>query len=72
MKETEFVTHKQWQSYALRIEKANLRDHGTSLSFSYFAKKARNHIIEIQDDRKGMIVTKGWQKTMKEESIKTY
>ena len=63
--DTEFVTHLQWQSYAKRIERANLKASGTSLTFTGIAHRASGYIVEIWDDEGGMIVRKGWREAMK-------
>ena len=64
---SEFVTHRQWDGCARRIERKNLELHGSSLTSSGIARKANDFIIEIQDDQKGMMVKKGWRDAMKAE-----
>jgi hypothetical protein len=64
--ETECITHAQWYGYARRIEKANLRRAGRSLTFSCIAAQANRFIIELYD-KDTMIVRKGWRDAMKAE-----
>lgn len=64
---TEFVTYRQWDSYAMRVEKANIKREGRSLTAGGIANRARFWIVEIQDDKKGMIVAKNWREAMKTE-----
>jgi hypothetical protein len=61
--DTEFITHRQWDNYAKRIEKRNLRQHGSSLTFTGISRRASGFIVEIRAE--GMIVYKGWRETMK-------
>ena len=63
--EHEVVTWKQWESYAKRIEKRNLKAHGISISFSGIERYARHHIVEEYTDQKASLVKKGWRDTMK-------
>lgn len=63
--ETEVVTHRQWDSYATRIERKNLREHGRSLCRTAIARRAYDHIIEIREDT--MIVRPGWREAMRTE-----
>lgn len=62
--EPEYVTFREWDSYARRIERANLRRDGRSLSFTGIAARAQKHIIECQ--RGGMVVRPGWRQAMRE------
>lgn len=66
--DTEFVTDAQWDSYAHRVMSANLKRDGHSLSPSGIARRANTFIVDIQSDRKGMIVKKGWREAMKQAS----
>jgi len=61
----EFVTNQQWDSYARRIERANLRARHSSLTASAIARRASAHIVEIQPDHKGMFVRPGWHEAMR-------
>lgn len=65
MAETEFVTHRQWDSYAKRIERRNLRQFGRSLTFTGIACRANSYIVEIRSE--GMIVRPGWRAAMQTE-----
>lgn len=67
MTQTEFVTDRQWDSYATRIEQSNLKQLGRSVTRSGIARRAQSFIVEIQPDRRGMIVKKGWRKAMRKE-----
>ena len=62
---TEFVTHNQWDRYTNRVMRENCKVHGSSLSPAGISHLAHPFIEEIQDDRKGMIVKKGWREAMK-------
>jgi TFIIF-interacting CTD phosphatase-like protein len=64
---TEYVTYKQFDSMAKRIEKKNLKQYGRSLSFSGIARRAYSYIVELQDDHKCMIVKEGWREAMKKD-----
>jgi len=64
---TETVTFAQWDNYAKRIERKNLRECGRSLTFSGIANRANRFVIDIQPDHKVMIVKKGWREAMKQE-----
>ncbi len=64
----EYITYQQWENYAKRIERKNLREKGTSLSFSGIAMRANKHIICIEHDTNILIVKPGWRKRMKENS----
>ena len=63
----EFVTRKQWDGYARRIEKKNMKEHGHSITFSGIARNANSYIVEIELDSGGMWVKKGWRKAMREQ-----
>jgi hypothetical protein len=65
MEDTEFVTDEKWFGYAMRIEKRNLKERGSSLTFTGIARRARKYVIEIRDN--GAIVRKGWRKAMDTE-----
>ncbi len=65
--DTEFVSHQTWDSYARRIERENLNATGTSLTAASISRRAKHHILDVQTDQGGMIVTKGWRKTMRRE-----
>ncbi len=67
--ETEFITHRQWDNYAKRIEKRNLRQHGSSLTFTGISRRASGFIREIRAE--GMIVYKGWREAMKTQQPDT-
>jgi len=62
---TEYVTSKQWESYAKRLERKNLKENGRSLTFIGIASGANGHIVEIQSDNGLMIVSSGWRESMK-------
>ncbi|MBE0427776.1 MAG: hypothetical protein IBX72_14170 [Nitrospirae bacterium] len=66
MQTAEFVTFKRFDSYAKRIERKNFKRYGHSLSFSAIARRANDFIVEIQSDRKGMLIRKGWRQAMAE------
>lgn len=61
--ETEFITHEQWDNYARRIERENLKKHGRSLSFSGIGRRASACIVDIQE--RGMVVQVGWRQVMR-------
>jgi len=67
--ETELVTYKQWDNYAMRIFNANMRRDHRSLSWGGIASRAQSFIIEIQIDRDVMIVRKGWRAAMRGDLI---
>jgi hypothetical protein len=65
---TVFVTHKQWESQQKSIMRANLKAFNRSLSCA--GMRAGDYIIEIQDDRKGMIVYADWRTALKRRYLK--
>ncbi|MGO9016714.1 MAG: hypothetical protein ACLQVJ_00025 [Syntrophobacteraceae bacterium] len=65
---TEFVAHRTWDAYARRLERKNLKEHGKSFAATSISRHANTFIVEIRDDRKGMIVLSGWRQAMKEAS----
>jgi hypothetical protein len=64
--ETEFVTNRQWDGLAARLQNKNLKANGTSLSATSIAAEANSYIIELQYDRGGMIVKVGWRDVMRQ------
>ncbi len=60
---SKFITHKQFASALFTIERANCKVHGKSLSAS--SMRASDLIIEIQDDRGGMLVVDNWREQLK-------
>ena len=66
---TEFISHRQWDNYVKRIEKRNLRQHGSSLTFTGISRRASGFIVEIRAE--GMIVYKGWREAMKAQQPDT-
>ena len=67
----EFVTIKTWESYAKRLVRAQLKAHGTSLSFTSTTLRASKHIIEVQQDLGGLLVSPGWRDTM-QQAVKQF
>ena len=68
MNDYEYIGKKQWDSYARRIEKRNLKTCGKSLMASGIARRARKYIIELRLDTNSMVVRKGWRKAMQDDS----
>lgn len=68
--DTEFITHRQWDNYAKRIEKRNLRQHGSSLTFTGIARRESGFIREIRAE--GMVVYNGWREAMKTQEPKAH
>lgn len=66
---TEFVTDRQWDGYATRIERQNMKNHHHSLTRTGIASRARSFIVEIRSYQNGMIVRLGWRDAMKAELI---
>jgi hypothetical protein len=64
--ETEFVTDRQWDGLAKRLQNRNLKAHGKSLSATSISNAANKYIIEIQSDRSGMVVKVGWRDAMRQ------
>jgi hypothetical protein len=62
---TEAVTWKQIESYARRIERDNLHEHGTSMSAATFLRRANPYIVDIRSDEGVNIMKKGWRKAMR-------
>lgn len=63
--ETEGVTNRQWDAYARRIENANMKAEGHSLTASSIARRANSFVVDIRSDTNTMIVKKGWREAMK-------
>jgi len=66
--ETEFVTNRQWDGLARRLERRNLKERQTSLSALAISNAANKYIVEIQSDRDGMIVRAGWRDAMRQRA----
>jgi hypothetical protein len=64
MRSAEFVTFKAWESYAKRLERANLKRDGRSLTWSSIASRANACVLDVQADRGGMLVRPGWRAVM--------
>lgn len=64
--ETETISFRQWDNYAKRIETANLKACGASLTYLSISIRARKYIVEERSDNKTMIVRKGWREAMKQ------
>lgn len=67
----EFVTFKAWNAYAKFIERTNFKVRGYSPCVVTIARRASAHILDIQDDRMGMIVLPGWRASMGNEGIES-
>ena len=65
--ETEFISGRQWDSYARRIERANIKATGQSITFTGIARRAQSFIIEMLENDT-MLVHKGWREAMKQEA----
>lgn len=66
--DSEFVTNRQWDSYATRIMNKNLKLNGHSLTRSGICRRANDFILDIRSDQGGMIVKIGWREAMRKES----
>lgn len=66
MSKTEFVTDRQWDSYARRLEKKNLKERGESLTAGSIARRANRFVVDVRPDQKGMIVEVGWRLAMQD------
>lgn len=60
----EYINSKQWQSYAKRVERANMKANGQSLTFGGIASRANQFIVELRGEGT-MVVRKGWREAMK-------
>jgi hypothetical protein len=63
--ETEWITYRQWESYAKRCAHANLKREQTSLTASSIARSAQHLIREIRDDSHTMQVCGDWRAVMR-------
>ena len=68
MNDIEFVSNRTFDNYAKRIERKNMEQNGQSLTYSGIARRANPFIVDIQTDRKGMLVKVGWREAMKQET----
>lgn len=66
-----FVTFKQYESALKRIERANLKTHGRSLTFVSMSNHAGDLTIEVQSDRKGTLMVDNWRQELKQRFLKT-
>ena len=66
----EFVTNRQWDNYAKRIEKRHLLESGHSPTFTGIARRAYPFIIEVYGDQDGMLVRPGWRAAMSKDAEK--
>lgn len=65
MCETEVIKDSTFTNYAKRIERENLREFGSSLSFSGIAHRASLMVKEVRPDEGTLIVYKGWRDAMR-------
>ena len=65
---TEFVTYRQWEGYARRLERTNLRNRSESLTAVGISRGAEDCIVEIQSDRGGILARAGWKAAMREKA----
>lgn len=59
------ITSKQFQSYAKRCERVAMKENGESLTVGGIASRANEHIIEVRDNGKTLIVRDGWKEAMR-------
>lgn len=64
--ETETISFRQWDNYAKRIETANIKSCGTSLTYLSISSRAQKYIVEERPDNQTMVVRKGWREAMKQ------
>jgi len=62
-----YISGKQWQEYAQRIERDNLRSHSTSPSATAIRTRAQHFIVEKIKARNGLNVRDGWKNAMRGE-----
>jgi hypothetical protein len=60
--DVEWISIRQWHSYARRIEHRHLRQYGASWSSTAIARRASAFIMEIQSER--IRVRAGWRQAM--------
>lgn len=64
-RDIEFVTDRAWDAYARSIERRDREVFGSSDGALTITRRANfTHIVEIQPDRKGMLVRDGWREAM--------
>ena len=63
-RDTEWISIRQWNSYARRIERRRLRQYGMSWSSTTIARRASAYIVEIQTER--IRVRTGWRQAMQQ------
>jgi hypothetical protein len=68
--DTAWITIRQWQSYARRLERRHLRQEGVSWSATTIAQRARACIVEIQTER--IHVRAGWRCAMQQAAEAAY
>ena len=61
---TEYIKGRTWDSYARRLERANMRRCGRSLTAGGIAAGARGYIVELRESDI-MIVRAGWRDAMR-------
>lgn len=67
MSNVEFITNRQWDSYARRLERSSLRTHGKSLTATSIARYANCYVVEVCEG--GAFVRSGWRKAMKDAAF---
>jgi len=61
---TEMITEKQFDSYARRIERRNLKLRGRSLTALSISRRANCFIVDIRNDGT-LLVRDGWREAMR-------
>ena len=64
-KQSEIVTGKQWDSYAQRVYREQMKRDGHSVTASTIARRAGHLIIEIYHGEDKMLVRPGWREAMR-------
>jgi len=60
-----FVSDRQWDSYARRCERNELKEHGTARAAVTISNVCGRYIIEERPDHKLVLVREGWREAMR-------
>lgn len=62
MEESIYINNNTIERYAKKIERENLREKGTSLSWSGIARSVK--LLEVQADSDLVLVSKNWKESI--------
>lgn len=60
-----FITNRQWEAAFRRIEKANMKAHGRSMTAVSMMNNTRGIVVVVEEDRGGLMVRNDWRDELK-------